>query len=259
MYVLQSGIKHDIKSFTFSGGEESVNVPMVSPNVHCMIFALIRNSADVLKLLMVHDALKRQLNAGLISLNMPYIPYARQDRVCNQGEAFSLQVFSRLINGCNFDKVYVSDPHSDVAPALLNNVSIMPSSSIIMDSSYKWAKYLDALVVSPDAGANKKVADTCKALGIESFIRADKSRNLLTGEILNTEVYCDDLDGRNCIIFDDICDGGRTFIELGKALKLKGAGDVGLFVTHGIFSKGKKVFDGSIDDVYSLYDWTEIK
>tara|TARA_R110000765_G_scaffold304395_3_gene398398 strand:- start:183 stop:845 length:663 start_codon:yes stop_codon:yes gene_type:complete len=220
---------------------------------------MLRTPEDVMKLLMVKDALDQQLNAGLVSLNMPYIPYARQDRVCNFGEAFSLKVFCNLINSCNFETVWVQDPHSDVAPALLNNIAITSSSSIVESDRHVWRKYEGATIISPDAGANKKVASLCKVLGKDTFIRADKVRDLSTGQITSTVVYCDDLKGQDCLIVDDICDGGRTFIELGKALKAKGAGNVGLYVTHGIFSKGKEVFDNSIDDVYSHNDWTETK
>jgi ribose-phosphate pyrophosphokinase len=259
MYIIQNNDRLEIESFVFSGGEVSVKVPDIDPHEGCVIFALLRSSEDVIKLLMVKDALDRKMYTSRISLNMPYIPYARQDRVCNLGEAFSLQVFCKLINSCNFDRVWVKDPHSDVAPALLDNVHITQSKWIVRNDSYKWNSYKDAIIVSPDAGANKKVTDLCKVLRKDTFIRADKVRDLSTGEIKSTVVYCDDLKGQDCLIVDDICDGGRTFIELGKALKAKGAGKVGLYVTHGIFSKGKEVFDGSIDDVYSDMDWTETK
>ena len=55
-----------------------------------------------------------------------------------------------------------------------------------------------------------------------------------------------------------ICDGGRTFVELGKKLKELGATKVNLHVTHGIFSKGKDVFEGTVDEVYAKYDWTQL-
>lgn len=256
---MQSNKKLLVESFVFSGGEVSVKIPPTSPNVHCLIVADLRSSEDVMKLLMVNDALKRQLNAGLVSLRIPYIPYARQDRVCNRGEAFSLKVFCDMINSCNFSEVFVQDPHSDVAPALIDNVIVSSAKHLMIGDAWKWGAYVDAVIVSPDAGANKKVVDLCKLLGKDTFIRADKVRDLSTGDIVSTEVHCNDLRGKDCLIVDDICDGGRTFIELGKALKAKGAGKVGLYVTHGIFSKGKEVFDNIIDDVYSHNDWTETK
>ena len=54
-----------------------------------------------------------------------------------------------------------------------------------------------------------------------------------------------------------ICDGGASFIHLGAKLKEQGAAKVVLYATHGIFSKGKEVFAGTVDEVYAKYDWTE--
>ena len=73
-----------------------------------------------------------------------------------------------------------------------------------------------------------------------------------TGNITKTTVLHDDFGGKDCVIVDDICDGGRTFIELAKVLKERGAGKIGLFVTHGIFSQGVGVlFDNGIDFIYT--------
>ena len=67
-----------------------------------------------------------------------------------------------------------------------------------------------------------------------------------------------DVTGKSVLIADDICDGGRTFIELAKVLKERGAAHIHLHVTHGIFSKGKAVFEGLIDTVTSTYDYEEM-
>lgn len=259
--VAQGNINCEVKSFVFSGGEVSISLPHnLDYQNTVQITAHIKSSDDIMKLLMINDAIKRHSTDIKVSLVMPYIPYARQDRVCNQGEALSIKVFCDLINSCNFESVTVYDPHSDVAPALLNNVIVFDIKALVSYNKFQWGDdYSSAVIVAPDAGSNKKVASVCKLLGKESFIRADKVRDVSNGKIIDTVVYSENLKGQNCLIIDDICDGGKTFIELGKKLKEKGAGRVGLFVTHGIFSKGKEVFDGAIDDVYSCFDWTEIK
>ena len=148
----------------------------------------------------------------------------------------------------------VADCHSDVLPALINNCENIPVAKIIKRSIKDLDIILDrtdCVLVSPDAGANKKVLSVAKAYGGLKVIRADKVRNTSTGEITGTEVYCDDLSGAHCVIIDDICDGGYTFIKLAEKLKEKGAGMITLYVTHGIFSKGFDVFDGLIDKVYT--------
>jgi ribose-phosphate pyrophosphokinase len=93
------------------------------------------------------------------------------------------------------------------------------------------------VLVSPDAGSNKKVANVAKYLNNISgqdicVVRADKLRNVATGQIIETTVYADDLTGKECYIIDDICSKGGTFCALAKVLKAKGASKVYLVVSH---------------------------
>ena len=107
------------------------------------------------------------------------------------------------------------------------------------------------LLISPDVGSNKQTAELAKYFNHERFVRADKLRNLSTGEIIETIVY-GDVSGKTVTIPDDICVGGRTFTELAKVLKTKGAAKINLFITHGIFSNGvKTLFDNGIDKVFT--------
>ena len=109
----------------------------------------------------------------------------------------------------------------------------------------------EVVVVSPDAGAYKKIFKTCENVGFKGgLVLCNKVRNLSTNEIIKI-TFDGDVEGKNCVIIDDICDGGRTSIELGKQLKEKGASRVFLFVTHGIFSYGEEPLMGIIDHVYT--------
>lgn len=210
---------------------------------------------------MVKDSLERiasNIEGGCgklpIELILPYLPYARQDRVCVKGEAFSLKVLGNFINSLNFDKVVILDPHSPVAEAVIDNVKVVTQLDIIFAFKPFRERVFnnECVFVSPDAGSNKKVSVLAQCFGHREFIRADKLRDLETGKIKETIVYADDLNGCDVVIADDICDGGRTFIELAKVLKNKNAGKIILYVTHGIFSQGFKVlFDGGIDEIYT--------
>lgn len=268
MKLIQGVKTFDIDRRKFNGGEINIQVPIFGVNVEgtaglhagtpVRIIADLRSSDDVMELLMVVDALRRALPGTPLKATLPYIPYGRQDRVCNAGEALSLRVMCSLINSCRFTEVTILDPHSEVTPALINNVRVLSQADMLRSM---WPvierKYGKAILVSPDAGSNKKMAENCKVLGKTTFLRADKTRDLSTGEILETVVYANNLKGNDCLIVDDLCDGGRTFIELAKKLKQLGARKVGLYVSHGIFSQGKKVFDDIIDDVYTSSDWNE--
>lgn len=106
-------------------------------------------------------------------------------------------------------------------------------------------------VVSPDAGAEKKAKEVGKQVKADVFA-ASKVRDTMTGQIISTEIR-GDVKGRNLIIIDDICDGGATFTELAKKLKEKGANDIYLYVTHGIFSKGLDVLKEHFKHVYCYH------
>ncbi len=236
-----------LETFKFPGGEVHVKI---SQNVHNHIImtAILKNSDDIMQMLLTADAIKRE--GGFVhTLVIPYVPYARQDRVCNRGEAFSLKVMCDLINSIQAKEVIIYDPHSDVTAALINNCKVYDLPYLEIKSILK-----DKLLICPDAGAEKRI------LKLKTpYVMATKVRDVETGEIKSTKVYAkeEEIAGRVCIIVDDICDGGRTFIELAKVLRELGAASVELYVTHGIFSKGFDVFKGLIDKVHYFYHTDE--
>lgn len=251
--VSVNGLIADVNMFKFSGGETQVSFKNPSTSHEdCLVrvFAYIMDG-DIMPLALLVDAIRRSIKNPTIELMLPYLPYARQDRVMNSGEALAVKVFADMLNSLKLDTVVVCDCHSDVGIALLDNAK---NDSTLDPQFFTLAKHWDA-IVAPDAGALKKTLKYAKTLHINDFIRADKTRNVATGEITGTEVY-GDVAGKSVLIIDDICDGGRTFIELAKVLKEKGASKITLHVTHGIFSKGKEVFDGIIDEVHAEWDWT---
>lgn len=237
----------DYDIMTFSGGEEHVRIDSIDRD-GVGILANIKTSRDIMCLLLATDALKR-MGAKKVSLTMPYIPYARQDRVCNYGEALSIKVFADLINAQNYDSVAVYDPHSDVSIALFNNLEVIEQHV----TARRHVKE-GMIIVSPDAGAMKKCQKLANVTG-NQLVCAGKIRDTATGEITGTRIYDDgvELFDKDVIIVDDICDGGRTFIELAKVLRDHNVKSVSLYVTHGIFSKGLGVFDGIIDNIYTAY------
>jgi ribose-phosphate pyrophosphokinase len=107
-------------------------------------------------------------------------------------------------------------------------------------------------IISPDAGALKKIYDVAKHFGISNVTTASKVREMSTGTILRTELPTMDLRGiEHIIVIDDICDGGRTFIELAKAIKEITEIPIYLIVTHGIFSAGYDELGKYFSGVYT--------
>lgn len=253
--IIRAGKPVGLKVFDFPGGEVGVKIDIgalgtLASAPSQTIVARMQNSRDFMALALVTDALRR-IDRTPIELFMPYVPYARQDRIMVPGESFSLKVFANLINALEFDSVTVLDPHSDVTGALFERLKVITQLQIINGWRELTNRLMDVTLVSPDAGANKKTAAIAGYLGHRDFIRADKKRDLATGKIIETIVYADDLSGQTIAIIDDILDGGKTFRELAKALKAKGAAKVILYTTHGIFSNGVSVLlEDGIDELW---------
>jgi len=218
-----------IKHFIFKSGENHVQLLNDFSGHEIDLFFNYMGDGSLFKLAMIVDALKRQSNVHL-SLTISYFPGARQDRVCNSGESLSVKVYADFINNLGFNSVKIFDAHSDVVAALVNNSKIIKNHEFVKRAINKDSS--NYILVSPDAGANKKVFDLAEFLGGPRVVRADKIRDVKDGAIIGTEVFVDDLTGQTCYIVDDICAGGRTFIELAKKLKEKNAQKVILIVSH---------------------------
>ena len=176
-------------------------------------------------------------------LSIPYFPYAREDKIVDMFSCRTLEVCTSLINSVGAERVDIVDPHSFVAPALINNVNVIP----------QWAAFKpildqmkDYYIVSPDAGSIKKcyeLADQVKSRGV---IQCSKHRNLNTGKVTDIHVHAtenqlNDMKFNECsyYVVDDICGGGKPFFELGIELrKIIKHNKLGLMVTHGFFTSG---------------------
>jgi ribose-phosphate pyrophosphokinase len=224
------------ENFTFSGGEPHIKINQNFDKSKKITVTHRLNSFNDLGLLcLAVDALKR-MEVKLETLIIPYFPSARQDRVMVKGEPLSVKVYADIINKLQFKKVVVFDAHSEVTPAVLNNCEV-ESNHVFVQKIIKEIGS-DVLLVSPDGGALKKIYKLSEYLGGVAVIECSKSRDVITGKLKGFKVYIDDLQGKNCLIVDDICDGGGTFIGLAEELKNKNAGKLYLAVSHGIFSKG---------------------
>lgn len=226
----------DYNFFTFSGGEPHIKIISELENVsEVTITHRILSFNDIGTLLLATNALK---NMGITKLHLvlPYFPAARQDRLMVSGEPLSVKVYADIINTQNFESVTVFDPHSEVTPALLNNCKVIDNHTFIEQITQQLSK--DLILISPDGGALKKIYKVASYLQNYEVIECSKSRNVKTGQLTGFKVYADNLQGKDCLIVDDICDGGGTFLGLAKELKAKNAGNLYLAVSHGIFSKG---------------------
>ena len=243
------------QSFTFSGGEPHIKInPDFVVSEPVTITHRINSFNDFGLLLLAIDALKR-MDVKLINVFIPYFPAARQDRVMISGEPLSVKVYADILNSLKLNKVTVFDAHSEVTPALLDNCEVIPNHAFIAEVLEKIGK--EVKLISPDGGALKKIYKVSEYLGGVEVVECSKSRDVKTGKLSGFKVYNDDLKGMDCLIVDDICDGGGTFVGLAEELKKKNAGKLYLAVSHGIFNKGFDVFQKDFEKIFTTNSFRE--
>ncbi len=263
MSVLITKPNIPVSLLTFSGGEVHVQLNSLPENApkRIEVRADIHSSDDLMALLLVNNALQNHYgDESEINIEIPYFPYARQDRVSSVGQAFSLQVVAKMITDLKANLITVWDVHSSVTQALTGAINI--SQDTIIASNKNLVDLLqanNAILVCPDKGAKAKCQKVKERFSVEQMIFSEKVREPSTGKIIDTQLSTDSLDGKTAIIIDDICDGGRTFVEIAKRLREKKVKRVILYVTHGIFSKGLEVFDELIDEIYTTNSFPQVK
>lgn len=201
----------------------------------------LRNSEDLIVLGLVKSVIDNIYRACKMPtiLYIKYMMYQQDDRLFKIQESFGLKYVCNLINSMNFTFVEIFHPHSDKVE-FINNLEIIDNLGFIKTFLTKMdidRIKEDHVWVVPDAGAFKTQFKQLEKLGIKNFITCSKSRDHASGEI-ETIVHTEDLTGKNCYIIDDICLGGRTFMNIAQELKNKNANDLELVVSHGIFNNG---------------------
>jgi ribose-phosphate pyrophosphokinase len=244
------------KKFDFKGGEPHFQITTDVQYFGDLIITQRYNKiGDIFDIILANDAARR-MGFKNISLVLPYFPAARQDRVCNEGEPLTIKVFADMINSCGFDSVTILCPHSEVTPALINNVVVLDEMKYIENAirlSCPKTTDTNINIVCPDAGAGKRVQKIVTFLANNypmnniNLIRCEKVRDVMDGSIKEFFVDADDLEGYPTIITDDVNSMGGTFIGLGKKLREKNCGKLMLFTAHNDCIEG-------LDNVSNFFD-----
>ncbi len=259
----------DYKISKFPDGQQTVDLlDWTSLDRHTdpiLITTRLNSFKDVELLICAVQALRNIKPNCQISLYTPYFLGSRSDRKFVEGGVNYLkQVICPIINSLNFYSVVVLDPHSDVLEACLNNYEKADNHILVKwaltDIDNKDGAQSRICLVSPDAGAYKKIFDVAKKFSINKIITANKVRDMKTGNILRTEIpVLDQHDDIQYVIIDDICDGGRTFVELAKAIKeSRPTAKIYLVVTHGIFSAGYSQLGEYFERIYTTNSYKGI-
>lgn len=241
--MIKVNIKKQIgcKTFLFPDKQPHINIDGVKENDEVQVTCSITDANNLILLLQCSNALDN-IFAKKKELVIPYLMGARFDRLMQKGDSVDLKVIANLINGCGFEKVYLYDVHSDTSTVLIENSINISNSELV-----KQYKKEDAILICPDAGAVKKVSKYFELnSNIKDVVYCNKSRDLSNGNITLKVLEADKCEGKNCVIIDDLCDGGGTFLAIASQIKPT---HITLIVTHGIFSKGFEVFKGTFDEI----------
>ena len=228
------------------------------------------NSFIDLELIICATKALRNVGVEEIHLNIPYILGARSDRQFQHGGTSYLRdVLAPIINAQNYKTVSCIDPHSDVCQAVINRLEILDNVFLVrsvvqqlsLEANLSLEEYLKTVVfVSPDAGSLKKVYKAADAVGYKGEVVVCSKYRDVNGKLSRVHVPLSDKDkGKDIIIIDDICDGGRTFINLVQAAPNNQDSKHYLIVTHGIFSAGLDVLGQCFTRIYCTNSYSDIK
>lgn len=192
------------------------------------------NDREIFRLILLANALYNHFGEKPAVL-IPYLPYSRQDGVRSPGDPNSLKVFLDTIKP-HFSKISSWDIHNpDAAPGVENISTAKTAVHLAKTHHYDY-------LVCPDEGAKKRFA------GIEyPTLFCSKKRDTKTGKLSQFEYLGEPVSGR-LLIYDDICDGGGTFLGIRKLFPNN---EMGLFVTHGGFTKSVKLLTDVFDLVFA--------
>lgn len=188
---------------------------------------------SLMEIMVMVDALRRA-SAGRITAAIPYFGYARQDRRPRSARvAITAKVVANMLAGVGVDRVLTMDLHADQIQGFFDiPVDNIYASPILLGDVWK-QNYADLIVVSPDVGGVVRARALAKRLESDLAIIDKRRPKPNVAKVMN---IIGDVEGRTCIIMDDMVDTANTLCEAAKALKDKGAKKVVAYCTHPVLS-----------------------
>jgi len=192
------------------------------------------SSENLMELLVMVDAARRA-SAARITAVIPYFGFARQDRRPRSSRVpITAKLVAKLIAAAGVDRVLTVDLHADQIQGFFDiAVDNVYASPILLGDAWK-KKYQDMVVVSPDVGGVVRARALAKRLGDADLVIIDKRRAQANqSEIMN---IIGEVNGKNCVMIDDMVDTAGTLCHAAGALKSQGATTVDAYITHPVLS-----------------------
>ncbi len=197
---------------------------------------------NLMELLITLDALRRA-SARRITAVIPYFGYARQDRKSGSRTPISAKLVANLITEAGANRVLTLDLHAAQIQGFFDiPVDNLFSAPLFSRDAGEHLRGRDLMVVSPDVGGVLRARAMASRLHTDLAIIDKRRERAGTSEVMNV---IGEVEGRHCILVDDIVDSGGTLCNAAEALIKNGASGVGAYVTHGVFSGGAVARIGS--------------
>jgi ribose-phosphate pyrophosphokinase len=244
----------------FSDGEVAVEIQQ---NVRARDIFVVQptcapTNENLMELCIMVDALKRA-SARRVTAVIPYFGYARQDRRPRSTRVpISAKVVANMLEAVGVERLLTMDLHADQIQGFFNIPVDNIYASPVLLSDLQSKRYSDLVVVSPDVGGVVRARALAKQLGCDLAIIDKRRPKANVSEVMHV---IGEIDGRNCVIMDDMIDTAGTLVKAADVLKERGAKNVYAYCTHSVFSgpaieriKGSKLDEVVITNTIPLSD-----
>ena len=234
----------------FSDGEVNVEILENVRGKDCFVLQSTcqPTNDNLMEVLLMVDALKRA-SAGRVTAAMPYFGYGRQDRRPRSARvSISAKVVANMMQAVAVDRMLTMDLHADQIQGFFDvPVDNIYSAPVLLGDVWKHG-YEDLVVVSPDVGGVVRARALAKRLESDLAIIDKRRPKANVSEVMN---IIGDVQGRTCVIMDDIVDTAGTLTKAAQALKEEGAKRVVAYCTHPVLSGGavSRIDESSIDEL----------
>jgi len=237
----------------FSDGESKLRFPSVN-NKHCIIVQSLYPPPDrhIIQLLMIIHKCKKD-NASKITVIIPYMAYARQDKAFLEGEIISVGVLAQLIENFGVNEVITVDIHNEVSLSYFSintkNVTAIP----ILAEYIKNKVTLDkSFIISPDTGAITRANKFAQLLNLP-ILCLKKKRDRETGCVSIDENIGIKVAGMNAILVDDMISTGESIVKACEVLKKQKIGNITVSCTHAILVDNafEKIINSGVKEIIS--------
>lgn len=218
----------------FSDGESKIRLPSLY-NKHCIIVQSLYPPIDrhIIQLLMIIHKCKSD-NASKITVIIPYMAYARQDKVFLEGEIISISVLADLIQNCGTNEVITVDIHNELSLSyfsiIIKNISAIP---ILADFLLNNKNIEDPIIVSPDEGGKIRAKKIAELLNLQ-MLCLKKTRDRETGLVSIEEKLDLAVHGKDAILIDDMISTGKSIVKACEVLKKNKIRKIIVLCTHAL-------------------------